>query len=240
LREHPLGFVRDDPVAEVLVFLAVRGEHADEATAALVNVHHVRPRRQLHVGDIEEVPPAGERDEFLPRLDVGARVVGVPIHRAVRDRHRAIGAHREDPQQLLQVRVTILVVPMLDGERRSPGLRAPISLHVRAAEGDGRRIVVKLREVDLESAHRVEHQAREQAAAIGVEQALECATDPIIVQQRPLRRRQAQQGGIERACPLAQAVQRRVLQHQVTDHHPQRPGVRQAHPPVSMRDEPLE
>ena len=42
------------------------------------------------------------------------RVAGVPIHRAVRDRHRAISAHYGDPQQLLQVWAIVLGVPMLD------------------------------------------------------------------------------------------------------------------------------
>jgi len=103
-----------------------------------------------------------------------------------------------------------------------------------------RRVKTQLRQIDIEDPHRVEHQAREQAAAVGVEQVLQGAADPVIVEQRALRRGEAEEGSIERARPLMQGVQRRVLQHQVADDHPERLGVRQAHAPIGVRDEALE
>jgi hypothetical protein len=153
---------------------------------------------------------------------VGDVVGGVTRHHSMGQRHRAIGADRQDPYQLAQVGPVVLVVT--EGDRRSrlaaPSL--PVGQAIVAGEGDGGGVVVQLGAVDLKGADRPEHHLGQQAGPIGVEEPVQAAPDPVVVEQFDPAVLETQKGRVITGGPLAQGVDRLVVDDQVANHHPQR------------------
>ncbi|MGH3439000.1 MAG: hypothetical protein ACRDRN_21360 [Sciscionella sp.] len=116
----------DDPVPKRAVLLTRSGQHGHEPPTAAVDVIHVVASGQLAVGHVEEIGPAEQRDQVIPGVDVGDVVAGVAVDHPMRQRHRPVRAHGEDPHQLLEVRAVILVVPEGDRRGRLAGADTPV------------------------------------------------------------------------------------------------------------------
>jgi len=172
--------------------------------------------------------------------NVGGCVVRIAVHGAVRDGYGAISAHGKDPQELLEVRAIILVVPVLDGERVAPGLGSAIRVRVGTCEGDGGGVVVELLQVNIEGADRAENQVREETAAVGMMEAIEGAADTIIIQECTFAWGETKGARIQPCCPRLQGVKGSVLQDEVADDDPNGACVRQADTLVTVRQEALE
>jgi hypothetical protein len=170
------------PVPELAVLTAGAGQDGHEPAAVAGDVVHGGPVGELGVGDVEEVGPADQGPQLVPGGDVGAVVVGVAVLGPKRDRDGPISGHGQDPQQLLQVRPVVLVVSV--GDRRgllaAPGVARGAA--VGAGEGDRGRVVVQLGELDVELAHRGQHDTGDQAGPIGVEEPVQHAPHPVVVQ----------------------------------------------------------
>jgi len=153
------------------------------------------------------------------------------------DGDRAVGAHGEDEDELLQVWAEVLRVTP---GRRDGALGPPdssVGPPVGAGQGHRRRVVVQLRAVDGERHHRVEDQPAEEAGPVSVEQQTQCSADPVVVQEPGLAALESEQYGVERRCPLAQRVDRLVGQCQVAHQHAEALGRCQLHPAVCRREE---
>ena len=87
---------------------------------------------------------ADQRDQALPGLDVGLIVGHVAVGEAVRERHRAVGAHGQDREQLLQIAAMLLAVSARGGGRALAAALATVGLQVLAIERDRGRVVVQL------------------------------------------------------------------------------------------------
>ncbi len=159
-----------------------------------------------HIG--EEVPPPGQLAEQLPGAPVRAVVGGVAALDPQRHRHDAVAADREDGEQLLQVGAVVLVGPPSHGQPEPPAQRPlPVRVLVIAVEGEGRRVVGPLVEVNAERPHRVRHDREPQRGDVGVEAAVEAAADAVVVEGRQLLRGQPEESEGMAGGPLADALE---------------------------------
>jgi hypothetical protein len=234
-RLDPVRLVVDDPVPKRVVFLARCGQHRHEPAPVAVDVAHGVAGGQLAVGDVAEIRAAQQRDQLIPGLDMGDVVAGVAVDHAVRDRHRPIGGHGQDPHQLLEVRAVILVVPERDRRGGLPAAGPPVRARIPAGDGDAGGVVVQLRAVDPEPGHRVEHQPGQQRGAVRVEQPGQHPPHPVVVEQLRLALGQPQRARVERLGPPPQRVHRLPRQHQVAHQHPDRRRRGQSQPRIIMR-----
>ena len=83
----------------------------------LLDISHVFTGGQLAVGDVEEVASSRQATEQVPGVAVSLVVDHVAAGDLEVQRHRAVSGHREDVQQLFEVRSMVLVV--------APGDRQP-------------------------------------------------------------------------------------------------------------------
>lgn len=86
--------------------------------------------------------------------------------------------------------------------------------------------------VDAELGDHLEHQLGEQAGAVGVEEPVQRAADPVVVEDLGLARSQPEQTRGERGRPLCHGIERLASQEQVGHHEPDRRGRRQPQPGV--------
>ncbi len=134
---------------------------------------------------------------------MGRAVLGVPVRYLDVDRHGAVATDGKDPEQVLEVRAVILVMAEGHDEGRlSPHERAGCPI-VGAVQGEARRVVVELRERDLELLDHVDHEIGQQGAAVGVEQPIQRPPDPIVVQESGLVGLEPEQGGHPGLSPFA-------------------------------------
>src|SRR5262249_48156909 len=104
-------------------------------------------------------------------------------------RHGAVAGDGEDVEQLLEVGAVVLVVAVRDGQAEPPAQGAlAVGTLVVAVEGDGSGVVVQLVQVDAELADGVGHDGEGERGEVGVEEAVEGATDAVVVQRGELRR----------------------------------------------------
>jgi hypothetical protein len=171
-----------------------------------MQVGHVLGCGQLAVGDVEEVAAAGELAEQLPAAPVRADVGGVAALDLELHGHGAVPRHGEDVEQLPEVEAVVLVVAVRDGQAEPPvqGALAVGTLEV-AVEGGG--VVVQFVQVDAELAHGVRHDGEGERGDVGVEEAVEGASDAVVVQRGHLGRRQAEPFGVVPRGPLTDPVE---------------------------------
>jgi hypothetical protein len=131
---------------------------------------------------------------------------GVARCHPVGDGHGPIGGDGQDPHQLAQVGPVVLVVAECDRSRRLAAPGAAVGAAVLPGEAHGGGVVVQLRAVDAEGPHGPQDNACEQRGSVGVEEPLQAAPHPVVVQQRNLARPEAQQRRRERGGPLAEGV----------------------------------
>ena len=200
-----------------------------------MDVAHRVGRAQLGVGDVEEVDPPEQAHQFVPGGDVGEVVGGVAVAAAVGDRDRPVRGHGEDEQQLLEVGAEVLVVAVADRRGRFAAAPVPVRVRVRAGHGDGGGVVVQLADVDAEAADDAEHRLGEQACPVGVEEPVEHAAHPVVVERCDVVARQPEHPRLVRRGPFAQRVDRAVGQEQIAYHHADHGRRGQAQPGVVVR-----
>ncbi|MGB8021216.1 MAG: hypothetical protein WCF04_08320 [Candidatus Nanopelagicales bacterium] len=166
---------------------------------------------------------------------MGRVVAGVAVGEAVGQRHRSVGADREDPHQLLQVGPVVLGVPVGDRDGGLSGTLRAVRVAVVAVQRHGCGVVVKSARVDVELADRAEHDRGQQAGPVGVEQRLQRPAHPVVVDHRHVSCGQPEQRRVVAGGPLAQDVERFPAQHQVRDHQPDRVRGGQLQPGVVVR-----
>ena len=173
-----------------------------------MEVGHVLGGRQLAVGDVEEIPPAGQLAEQLPGAPVRAVVGGVAALDPELHRHGAVAGDGEDVEQLLEVGAVVLVVAPGDGQPEPPPQGPlPVGGLVIAVEGHGGGVVVQLVEFDAELTDRVRHGRQRQRGDVGVEEAVEGAADAVVVERGQLPRGQPERFGGVAGGPFADAVE---------------------------------
>jgi hypothetical protein len=99
-------------------------------------------------------------------------------------------------------------------------------------EGDGRRVVVQLVEIDAELAHRLADDRRGQGGDVGLDEAVEAAADAVVVERGQLSGAQAQELADVPRGPLADAVEGLAGDQQVLEQERQPGGRGDARSPV--------
>jgi hypothetical protein len=124
-------------------------------------------------------------------------------------RHGTVAADSEDIEQLLEVRAMVLVVAVGDGQPQPPPQRARLRrILVVAMEGHGGRVVVQLVERDVELAGGVGGKVQRPGGDVGLEEAVEGAADPVVVEGGELIVGQSEEWGVVPCGPFADAVER--------------------------------
>src|SRR5262249_11375165 len=103
-----------------------------------------------------------------------------------------------------------MVLVVSPGHRQpQPAPQGPLPLGtlIIAVEGDGGRVVVQLVQIDGELADRLDDDRQGQGGDVGVEEAVEAATDAIVVERGQLSRAQPEEFGDVPRGPLADAVE---------------------------------
>jgi len=204
----PGGLASAELGAKGRIFAACPGQHTDEPAAVLVHVGHVLGGSQLAIGHVEEVAPAGQLTEEVPRLAMSTIVGGIPTLDAEVHGDRTITCHREDVEQLLQVGAMVLVVAPGDGPPKLPPERAfLVGVLVVTVERDGGGVVVEFVEGHAKRAHHVLGHPQCQGRNRGIEQVIEASADAIVIERGRLLGRKAQELGDVPACPFAHAVE---------------------------------
>jgi hypothetical protein len=224
-----------EPVAELGVFFAGAGKHGHEPAAVVVDVVHGGPVGQLAVGHVEEVGPSDQGSQLVPGGDVGDVVGGVAVLGAIRDGDRPVGGDGQDPHELFEVGAVVLVVAVGDGRGRLTGPGPAGGSLVGAGEGDGGRVVVELGDVEVEVADDAEDHLGDEGGPIGVEEPVEGATHPVVIECFGVAGREPEQAGSVRGGPLAKGVEGQVANDEVADDHADHRGRRQAQTPVTAR-----
>jgi len=228
-----------EPPAEFRVLEPRPGQHRHEAPAVPVEMIHLLARAELGVRDVEEVRPPGHRAQRLPRLPMGLDVGRVAVGAAELHGDAAVGAHRENEQQLLEVGAMVLGVAIGDPRDRAPPQPAARSgSPVLPAEADRRRVVVQLREAHAEALADRHDDLREERRAIGIEEPVQGPPELIVPDAELRVRAEAVQAGRERADRLALPVDGLPLHHDGPQQDPQPLGVRHGHPAVVGGDVP--
>ncbi len=215
----PVWLMAPEPVPELGVFLAGAGQHGHESAAVAGDVVHGGPVGELAVGHIQEVGPPDQGPKLVPGGDVGDIVGGVAVLDPERDGHGPVSGDGENAQQLLEVGAVVLVVSV--GDRRDR-LRAPGPARraaVIAREGDGGRVVVQLGEFDGELPHHGQDHLGDHTGPVCVEETIEHASHPVVVQGVDVSRVEAEQARFVGGGPLGEGVDRLVRDDQVADHH---------------------
>src|SRR5581483_5959615 len=101
--------------------------------------------------------------------------------------------------------------------RRPVGLAGGRLRGVRAGEGNRGRILVELRQVDVELTDGTDDDGGEQAGAVGALQVVQRAADAVVVERRGLAGLQAEVVGDAARDPRGDGVQRLPRQQQVRD-----------------------
>jgi hypothetical protein len=227
---QPIGLMVLEPLAEELVLLAAAREHGQEAAIMAVDVVHVLAGAELAVGHVEEVGPTDQGAQGVPGLAVGLAVLGVAVGDAAEDGNGLVGAHGQDPEQLLEVVAVVLVVAVRDLGRVGAGAggrRLLLPLLVDAAEGDGGAVVVELVGRDIEAADGVEDELDLEGGAVGVEEAVEGATQTVVIEQVPLLGIEAEEIGVAFGDPVAELVEGATAFGDGAQEHAQGGGGRQ-------------
>ena len=107
-------------------------------------------------------------------------ITGVAVSAAKGRGHVAIGCHREDDKQLLQIRAVALGEAVGDGGSRPPSNLSTRGRAVVTAEANRRAVIVKLIELHSEALADRHHHLGEQRASICIEQSVERAPDPVV------------------------------------------------------------
>jgi len=120
----------------------------------------------------------------------------------------------------------VLVVAVGDGEAKLPAQRSlVVGRLVVAVESDGGGVVVQFVERHPELADRVRHDGQRERGDVGVEEAIEAATNAVVVERGELRLGQSQQVRHMACGPRADAVERLTRDQKVLDQN-QEPGRR--------------
>jgi hypothetical protein len=213
-------------LSELGVLQPTARHHGDESPAGAVDVIHVLARTQLGIGHVEEVCASGHRLQGVPGLDVGARIAGVAVGAAKRHWHVAVGAHREDEQQLLEVRAVLLAVAVGQDWRRAPADPAAGGCAVAAAEADRGGVVVELLEPHPEALPDGQHELGQQRRAVRIVKAVQGATEPVVAQVLHVLRADAEHATGEAVHRLLLTVDRLALDDDRAQQHAQCAGVR--------------
>ena len=234
--QRPLGRTGLDRLAELRVLQPVAWHHGDESTACAIDVLHVLARAQLAVGHIQEVAAAGHRAQRVPGVDVGDRVAGVAVGAAERHGDVAVGAHGQDEQQLLEIGPMRLRMPVSD--RRGGASADPAALRgpVAATEADRCGVVVELLEAHAEALPDGQDELGEQRRAVGVEQPIQGAAEPVVAEMAHLQGADAEHAVGEAVHRLLLAVDRFALDDDGAQQHAQGAGVSDGAAPVRRHE----
>jgi len=120
---------------------------------------------------------------------MGDGVVGVAVLAAELNRDSSVGVGGQDVEDLLEIGPMILRVPIGDPGRLPATDGPPLGLGILTEQTDRGGIVVEFLQGHLELADGIDHASGEEAAPIGVEEAIERPPDLIIgdILQRALR-----------------------------------------------------
>jgi hypothetical protein len=162
----------------------------------------------------------------VPDGDVGGRVLRAGVADAMRQRHRLVGGYGEDPHKLLEIRPVLVGEPIGDGRGLLPAAPLAGGRGVEARELDRGGVVVKSRAVDVELHHRTKHEFVQHTGLIGVEQTPERPAHPVVVQVGDVGVAQSEPGPLATRCPVAQRVQRLMVDTDVPGHDEQGLGPR--------------
>jgi hypothetical protein len=114
-------------------------------------VAHLLAGAQLAVRDVEKAH-AGQRAQLVPRVDMGAVVVGVASGEAVGERDGAVSGDGQDLHELLEIGAVVFGMTPLRGDGALPAALASVRGGVVAMQHDRGRVVVQLAAVDVELA----------------------------------------------------------------------------------------
>ncbi len=99
---------------------------------------------------------------------------------------------------------------------------------------------MELGEVDGELGDGAEDELGEQGGAVGVEEAIQCPSNPIVVEQRRFICDEPELVGVEWGGPFAEGVDGFAVEHEVAHQHPEGEAGSEAQAPVVVRDVALE
>ncbi|MGH9092933.1 MAG: hypothetical protein ACRDZR_16380 [Acidimicrobiales bacterium] len=119
-------------------------------------------------------------DERVPGRDVGHVVVRVAVTDAQCDRYSPVGTDGQDVDELAQCGAEVLVVPIGDDRGLLPA--APPGLVGATGERHARRVIVQFGTVDPKGTHRCEHGLGQKARPVSIEEPVEGASDPVVVE----------------------------------------------------------
>src|SRR5450759_5960436 len=125
-------------------------QDGDEPALLARQMREALARAELALGAVEEVRPAYDLAELIPRLHVRDDVTGLAVQRPVVDRLRAVRGHGEHEEELLEIGPMVLVMAVGDAQRGAAAGRRTGRGGVVAGERDRRRVVVQLVQLDLE------------------------------------------------------------------------------------------
>ena len=211
----PRRRVRLEPGLEERILLAGARQHRDEAAPMLVDVLERLARAELAVRDIEEVRRAHQGAKHLPCLAVGGAVFRVAVGHLDVDGDGAVGAHREDPEELFEIGPMVLIVAERHDQRGPAPDQAAGGLGVLAVERQARGVVVQLLQRDRELLDHVHHEGGQQRVRVGIEQSIQGSAHAIVVEESDLLRAQSQEGGDPPPRPFPQPVERHAGQHEI-------------------------
>ena len=92
-----------EPFLEQPVFFAAARQDSDELSSCFTNVAQIISAAQLTIRYIKKLWISDKATQYFPCLDMSGAVFGVSIGHFEVYRHRPVGAHRKDPQQLFQI-----------------------------------------------------------------------------------------------------------------------------------------
>jgi len=190
-----------------------------------------------HVGEARRSDPAAQG---LPGLPVRRAVLGGPVGDLEVDGHGPVGTHGRDPHELHEIRSVVLAVAV-------GGAQAGLATHEPAAgagvvsvEGDRGGVVVQILEAHTELPDHVDDELGEQRLAIGIEEPIEAAPHPIVLEPAAHRPGEAELGRDARGGPLAQGIERDAGQGEVAHEDAEGLARREAGAGVRARQEAVE
>lgn len=223
--ELPGGLAALEPLAQGGVLAPRPRDHGDQAPAAPGDVVHRLGVAELGVRDVEEVGPAGELDESVPGLLVGPRVALVSRLGAEHAGDGAVARRREDDEELLEVGAVVL--REAEGDRRGAAAadHPPLGAEVLSDEAHGGRVGVELVERDLERPRRGHERLGQEGAAVGIEEMVESAPDPVVAEGVELLCGESEKRRVEGGDRLVLAVDGLALDDEGAQERGERLGV---------------
>ena len=198
-----------DQLPEVLALISALWQHGDEPAAFAGDIAHVLPCGQLRVGDVEKVNGALQLSQQVPGLAMRLVVGEVPVAGEEVHRYGAVSRHGEVVEELFEIGPVVLVVAPSD---RMDDLAPPCALlasaFVAPAEGDGRGVVVKFLEIDLELLDHVDDDGKDYRGAVRFEEPVEAAANPVVVEMWDVTGLQPDEVRCQAACPFSDTVDR--------------------------------